>query len=73
MPASCRQRGPTRPDLIPLTVLVPQAVQLRAISWEAESFLIPAAPDLIPDGPWAKVEGGVCAAKGFKATGESGL
>lgn len=32
--------------------------------------MIPAAPDLIPEGDWKKVPGGVCAAKGFKATGE---
>ncbi len=44
-----------------------------AISTDKESFVIPAAPDLIPDGPWEKVEGGVCAAKGFKATGEESL
>jgi len=40
-----------------------------AVSTAAESYKIPTAPDLIPDGPWKKVEGGVCAAKGFKATG----
>lgn len=39
------------------------------VSTSAESFQIPGSPDLIPDGPWKKVEGGVCAAKGFKATG----
>lgn len=39
------------------------------VSTAAESFQIPACPDLIPNGPWKKVEGGVCAAKGFKATG----
>lgn len=39
------------------------------VSTAAESFQIPACPDLIPAGPWKKVEGGVCAAKGFKATG----
>ena len=36
---------------------------------DKECYKISAAPDLIPDGPWSKVEGGVCAAKGFKATG----
>jgi hypothetical protein len=41
-----------------------------AISLDAESFKIPAAPDLIPDGEWIKLPGGnVCSAKGFKATG----
>lgn len=39
------------------------------MSTAPESFQIPAAPDLIPEGPWKKVPGGVCAAKGFKATG----
>jgi glutamate N-acetyltransferase/amino-acid N-acetyltransferase len=47
------------------------AARVRAeVSTAAESFAIPAVPDLIPDGPWKKVPGGVCAAKGFKATGE---
>ncbi|WIA38269.1 hypothetical protein OEZ86_001609 [Tetradesmus obliquus] len=47
-----------------------QTVRVQAnVSTGAESFQIPAAPDLIPDGAWKKVEGGVCAAKGFKATG----
>lgn len=49
------------------------AVRVQAnVSTASESFQIPAAPDLIPDGPWKKVEGGVCAAKGFKATGTNG-
>ncbi|GJN08256.1 hypothetical protein PR202_ga26162 [Eleusine coracana subsp. coracana] len=34
----------------------------------AEGF-IPAAPILLPEGPWKQVEGGVTAAKGFKAAG----
>ncbi|PNW71168.1 hypothetical protein CHLRE_16g694850v5 [Chlamydomonas reinhardtii] len=55
---------PTTRTVAPRTVTVQ-----RAVSTDAESFVIPAAPDLIPDGAWAKVEGGVCAAKGFKATG----
>lgn len=47
---------------------------LRAISLDKESFLIPAAPDLIPDGDWVKVPGGnVCTAKGFKASGEHSM
>lgn len=47
------------------------AVRVQAnVSTAAESFQIPACPDLIPNGPWKKVEGGVCAAKGFKATGK---
>ncbi|EFJ45106.1 hypothetical protein VOLCADRAFT_64030 [Volvox carteri f. nagariensis] len=36
---------------------------------DGDCYKINAAPDLIPEGPWSKVEGGVCAAKGFKATG----
>jgi glutamate N-acetyltransferase/amino-acid N-acetyltransferase len=45
-------------------------LRVRAeVSVASESFAIPAVPDLIPEGPWAKVPGGVCAAKGFKATG----
>lgn len=50
-----------------------QVQSCLAISTDKESFVIPAAPDLIPDGPWEKVEGGVCAAKGFKATGKESL
>eukprot|EP00271_Cylindrocystis_brebissonii_P010295 TRINITY_DN26454_c0_g1_i1.p1 TRINITY_DN26454_c0_g1~~TRINITY_DN26454_c0_g1_i1.p1 ORF type:complete len:517 (+),score=103.82 TRINITY_DN26454_c0_g1_i1:52-1551(+) len=34
----------------------------------AGSF-IPAAPILLPPGPWKEIPGGVCAAKGFKAVG----
>ncbi len=38
------------------------------------AFDIPAAPILIPAGPWQEVDGSVCAAKGFKAQGTlSGL
>ncbi|KAL6762241.1 arginine biosynthesis protein ArgJ [Haematococcus lacustris] len=41
-----------------------------AISTAPDSFQIPAAPDLIPDGQWEKVpEGNVTTPKGFKATG----
>ena len=41
-----------------------------AISTAAESFKIPAAPDLIPDGAWSKIQGGgVTSAAGFRATG----
>lgn len=35
-------------------------------------FSIPAAPILIPEGPWKEVEGCVCAPKGFKAQGMYG-
>lgn len=33
------------------------------------SFDIPAAPILIPAGPWQEIEGGILAPKGFKAQG----
>lgn len=33
-------------------------------------FSIPAAPILIPEGPWKEIEGCVCAPKGFQAQGE---
>lgn len=36
------------------------------------SFDIPAAPILIPEGPWKEVEGCICAPKGFKAQGMYG-
>jgi len=36
------------------------------------SFDIPAAPSLIPDGPWNEIEGCVCAPQGFKAQGMYG-
>jgi glutamate N-acetyltransferase / amino-acid N-acetyltransferase len=36
------------------------------------AFDIPAAPILIPAGPWTVIEGGVCAAKGFLANGMAG-
>jgi glutamate N-acetyltransferase/amino-acid N-acetyltransferase len=44
-----------------------------AVSTAADSFRIPAAPDLIPDGAWEKIPGGgVTSAKGFLATGVYG-
>ncbi|GIM04772.1 hypothetical protein Vretimale_9262 [Volvox reticuliferus] len=46
-----------------------QCCRTRAILMDQDCYKINAAPDLIPEGPWSKVEGGVCAAKGFKATG----
>ncbi len=55
----------------PLYLQVALPSQTRAISLAAESFVIPGAPDLIPEGDWVKVPGGnVVTAKGFKATGE---
>ena len=34
-------------------------------------FGIPAAPILIPEGPWKEIEGCVCAPRGFKAQGKA--
>jgi hypothetical protein len=50
---------------------VTQALQVVAAGEAGSkgSFDIPAAPILIPPGPWQEVEGGVLAAKGFKAQG----
>jgi len=43
---------------------------MSAVSQDPASFNIPGAPDLIPNGPWEKVESGnVTTPKGFKATG----
>lgn len=36
---------------------------------EETTFSIPAAPILIPKGPWTEVNGCVCAPKGFRAQG----
>ncbi len=33
------------------------------------TFSIPAAPILIPKGPWKEIDGCVCAPKGFRAQG----
>lgn len=39
----------------------------------AESFVIPAAPDLTSPGEWESLpKGGVCTPKGFKAAGVRG-
>jgi hypothetical protein len=65
-PPSQVPRGPT---LVRHCPLHQQATVMAAISVKDDSFKIPASPDLVPEGPWKKVEGGVCAAKGFKATG----
>lgn len=44
--------------------------KVSAVSQGADSFKIPAAVDLIPDGDWKKFpEGNCCSAKGFKAAG----
>lgn len=42
----------------------------RAMAAPTSAFDIPAAPILIPKGPWKEVDGCVCAPKGFKAQGE---
>lgn len=37
-----------------------------------QSFDIPAAPDLVPEGPWRQIEGSINAPKGFKSSGMYG-
>ncbi|KAK9811287.1 hypothetical protein WJX72_001202 [[Myrmecia] bisecta] len=50
-----------------------QATPTQASTAAAQSaFDIPAAPILIPEGPWKEVEGCVCAPKGFRAQGMAG-
>ncbi|XP_078159867.1 arginine biosynthesis protein ArgJ family isoform X2 [Carex rostrata] len=49
-----------------LRLTVCTTVDLKA---EVAAACIPAAPILLPEGSWKKVEGGVTAAKGFKAAG----
>ena len=60
-----------------LSTRLPQVQRRHAAAAAAaaapqHAFDIPAAPILIPDGPWREVDGSVCAAKGFKAQGETG-
>lgn len=45
-----------------------QVVRVQAADIPGD-FSIPAAPILIPEGPWKEIEGCVCAPKGFKAQG----
>lgn len=48
----------------------PRAVGVAAAASPVPGdFSIPAAPILIPEGPWKAVDGCVCAPKGFKAQG----
>lgn len=47
-------------------------VAASAAAPPTSAFDIPAAPILIPSGPWTVVEGGVCAAKCFLANGMAG-
>ncbi|KAI3937944.1 hypothetical protein MKX01_027871 [Papaver californicum] len=47
------------------------AVSSNTTMLEAATY-IPAAPILLPEGPWEQVPGGVTAAKGFKAAGMYG-
>ena len=42
---------------------------MPTVSEAAGPFDIPAAPILIPEGPWREIDGCVCAPKGFKAQG----
>lgn len=46
-----------------------QAAPLQAVGTAASEFDIPAAPILLPEGPWKEIDGCVCAPKGFKAQG----
>ena len=50
--------------------LLQQRFLCRAMAAPTSAFDIPAAPILIPKGPWKEVDGCVCAPKGFKAQGE---
>ncbi|XP_048503990.1 arginine biosynthesis bifunctional protein ArgJ, chloroplastic isoform X1 [Beta vulgaris subsp. vulgaris] len=43
--------------------------EVTTVSMSSVVNHIPAAPILIPEGPWKQIPGGVTAAKGFKATG----
>ncbi|GIL50618.1 hypothetical protein Vafri_6758 [Volvox africanus] len=54
---------------VAIKIMPRQFCRTQAILMDQECYKINAAPDLIPEGAWSKVEGGVCAAKGFKATG----
>lgn len=47
---------------------------LRALGGNTDmTFSIPAAPILIPNGPWKEIDGCVCAPKGFRAQGKQRL
>ncbi len=46
-----------------------QAVAPCAIATAKSEFDIPAAPILLPEGPWKEIDGCLCAPKGFKAQG----
>lgn len=57
-----------------------QNLQSQAVAVEGDEvvevegeFSIPAAPVLIPKGPWKEIDGCVCAPKGFKAQGRKSL
>ncbi|PSC69634.1 arginine biosynthesis bifunctional chloroplastic-like [Micractinium conductrix] len=56
--------------------LRPRQTQARSVRVAAADipgdFSIPAAPILIPAGPWKEIDGCVCAPKGFKAQGMYG-
>uniref|UniRef100_A0A7C9CYU7 Arginine biosynthesis bifunctional protein ArgJ, chloroplastic n=2 Tax=Opuntia streptacantha TaxID=393608 RepID=A0A7C9CYU7_OPUST len=43
-------------------------ISMSSVATDAATY-IPAAPILLPEGPWQEVTGGVTAAKGFKAAG----
>lgn len=46
-----------------------QVTPLQAVGTATSEFDIPAAPILLPEGPWKEIDGCVCAPKGFKAQG----
>lgn len=52
---------------------LPQALAPCAVGTAKSEFDIPAAPILLPEGPWKEIEGCVCAPKGFKAQGGVGV
>ena len=54
---------------LPYAQTTRRSLQLRAAA-DAGAFDIPAAPILIPPGPWKEIDGSVTAPKGFKAQGE---
>ncbi|KAF7042123.1 hypothetical protein CFC21_051806 [Triticum aestivum] len=61
----CRAPLPHRP----LRMSSPSPSRRVVCSASTAEGYISAAPILLPDGPWKQVEGGVTAAKGFKAAG----
>ncbi|XP_021721148.1 uncharacterized protein LOC110688707 isoform X1 [Chenopodium quinoa] len=61
----CRLSGSRRE----LTIVSMSSVATDAVKDVLAANYIPAAPILIPEGPWQQISGGGTAAKGFKAAG----